>query len=337
MPAYPERGDRRFTREFAVTLRVHYASKRTLPMPALRQTRGLVRSPAAAFSRTLLLAPDLQQTILAELDRTGPNRLGYTPYGSRSSLLAAQSSLGFSGQLMERPTGWYHLGNGHRVYNPVLMRFHSPDRLSPFGRGGLNPYVYCSGSPINRVDPSGKSWLSVLGSVVGSGLNLIFAGAAVNRAAAAIVSNTTPAWLTRVGNTLSFWGGATGLPARTVGIPEALAQAMPSTSRSLVSNAGTILSQVSTGAGAVMQNFASAGQWITRARANGQSTLSVLWEAGKEASGWNLVRRQAPGRVPVRMPDVPLSQVRVESAGAVNPQVVPSDPVDVVSSIRQLR
>ncbi|MEX5695081.1 hypothetical protein ABFV48_27115, partial [Pseudomonas syringae] len=78
----------------------------------------LVRSPAAAFSRTLLLAPDLQQTILAELDRTGPNRLGYTPYGSRSNLLAAQSSLGFSGQPMERPTGWYHLGNGHRVYNP---------------------------------------------------------------------------------------------------------------------------------------------------------------------------------------------------------------------------
>jgi hypothetical protein len=110
---------------------------------------------------------------------------------------------------------------------------------------------------------------------------------------------------------------------------------MPSTSRSLVSNSGTILSQVSTGAGAVMQNFTSASQWITSARANGQSTWRVLWEASKEASGWNLVRRQAPGRVPVRMPDVPLSRVGAESAGTVNQPVVSADRVVAVPSIRR--
>lgn len=131
-----------------------------------RQAQVLVRSPAPAISRTLLLAPDLAQTILAELDRTGPNHLAYTPHGSQSSLLATQSRLGFNGQLRERPTGWYHLGNGHRVYSPVLMRFHSPDRLSPFGKGGLNAYAYCGGSPVNRVDPSGGWWVSPLGRLL---------------------------------------------------------------------------------------------------------------------------------------------------------------------------
>lgn len=51
--------------------------------------------------------------------------------------------------------GGYLLGNGYRTYNPALMRFNSPDSLSPFEAGGLNPYSYCSGDPINNIDPSG--------------------------------------------------------------------------------------------------------------------------------------------------------------------------------------
>lgn len=127
-------------------------------MPAPRQPQGSTRSPATdiALSRTLLLATDLQQSILAELDRSGPNRLAYTAYGSQSGQGTAGTHLGFNGQRRERPTGWYHLGNGHRVYNPVLMRFHSADRLSPFGKGGVNAYVYCGGDPINFEDPSGQ-------------------------------------------------------------------------------------------------------------------------------------------------------------------------------------
>ena len=117
-----------------------------------------VRSPAATVlqPRPLLLATDLQQSILAELDRSGPNLRAYTPYGSPSSLRPTSAGLGFTGQLKERSTGWYHLGNGHRVYNPMLMRFHSPDRLSPFDKGGLNAYAYCKGDPLNYTDPTGK-------------------------------------------------------------------------------------------------------------------------------------------------------------------------------------
>ena len=127
-------------------------------MPASRQPQGSAHLPFPdiAFSRTLLLATDLQQSVLAELDCSGPNRLAYTAYGSQSGQRTAGSHLGFNGQLRERPTGWYHLGNGHRVYNPVLMRFHSPDRLSPFGKGGVNSYTYCEGDPINFEDPTGQ-------------------------------------------------------------------------------------------------------------------------------------------------------------------------------------
>ncbi|WP_448111688.1 RHS repeat-associated core domain-containing protein [Pseudomonas lini] len=127
-------------------------------MPASRQTQGSTHPPVAdiAFSRTLLLATDLQQSILAELDRSGPNRLAYTAYGSQISQRTAGTHLGLNGQLRERATGWYHLGNGHRVYNPVLMRFHSPDRLSPFGKGGVNTYAYAMGDPINYTDPTGE-------------------------------------------------------------------------------------------------------------------------------------------------------------------------------------
>jgi RHS repeat-associated protein len=125
-----------------------------------------VRLPAATVlqPRPLLLATDLQQSILAELDRSGPNLRAYTPYGSPSSLRPTSAGLGFNGQLKERSTGWYHLGNGHRVYNPMLMRFHSPDRLSPFDKGGINSYAYSKGDPVNFKDPTGEypEWIARL-------------------------------------------------------------------------------------------------------------------------------------------------------------------------------
>lgn len=116
--------------------------------------------PSQSAAQTLLLMPDPRQTPLGERSAAGLQRMAYTPYGERSDSPRPGSRTGFNGQLRE-PQGWYHLGNGHRVYNPVLMRFHSPDLLSPFGKGGLNCYAYCVGDPVNYTDPTGQmpNWL----------------------------------------------------------------------------------------------------------------------------------------------------------------------------------
>ena len=74
--------------------------------------------------------------------------------------------------MREQDTGWYFLGD-YRIYNPVLMRFHSRDSLSPFGEGGLNGYAYCAGDPVNRIDPSGHSWLDWLLPAAGLALALV--------------------------------------------------------------------------------------------------------------------------------------------------------------------
>ncbi|MDQ0126957.1 RHS repeat-associated protein [Pseudomonas lini] len=291
-------------------------------MPAPRLTQGLVRSPAAAFSRVLLLAPDQQQTILAELDRTGPNRLAYTPYGFQSGLLAAQSRLGFNGQLNERPTGWYHLGNGHRVYNPVLMRFHSPDRLSPFGKGGVNAYAYCGGSPINRVDPSGQWWVAAIGQFVSVGVGMLFATAATVRTAVAKYVTKTP--LPRplqVANTLSFWGGVVAVGFRPAGIPGALTSTAPALTQGMAIG-GNAVSQILTFGGGLTTTVSQVNQIVAISRNGGPSLFRMALESVQEVSGLNAVTgpvRRLLTRASDVVPNVPLESVRVVSSEIRNP------------------
>ncbi|WP_439857433.1 RHS repeat-associated core domain-containing protein [Pseudomonas syringae] len=97
-----------------------------------------------------LLATDQQHSVTAAQGL----EFAYTPYGHRHP--SGPASLpGFTGQRVDPVTGHYLLGNGYRAFNPVLMRFNSPDSLSPFGEGGVNAYGYCEGDPVNRADPGG--------------------------------------------------------------------------------------------------------------------------------------------------------------------------------------
>lgn len=105
--------------------------------------------------KTILLATDLQNSVLHALDANRAHAIAYSPYGHRP-LNGLLSLLGFNGELMDPLTGHYHLGNGYRPFSPVLMRFICPDSLSPFGKGGVNTYAYCGGDPRNRVDPTGS-------------------------------------------------------------------------------------------------------------------------------------------------------------------------------------
>ncbi|MBI6952905.1 RHS repeat-associated core domain-containing protein [Pseudomonas sp. CCOS 191] len=85
-------------------------------------------------------------------------RRAYSPYGGM--LDTGSPALAYCGQFRELVTGNYALGKGYRTFNPVLMKFHSPDRLSPFGPGGVNAYAYCQGDPVNYTDPDGLMILS---------------------------------------------------------------------------------------------------------------------------------------------------------------------------------
>ncbi|SCZ47027.1 RHS repeat-associated core domain-containing protein [Pseudomonas sp. NFACC48-1] len=118
---------------------------------------------AGAASAPRLLAGDDKNSVLVEMSQDAIKAIAYSAYGHRMDDPTMSSPLGYNGERRETQTGWYMLGNGYRVFNPLLMRFHSPDSLSPFGKGGLNAYTYCVGDPINSVDPTGHiSWGSFL-------------------------------------------------------------------------------------------------------------------------------------------------------------------------------
>ena len=89
-----------------------------------------------------------------------PSILTYSPYGHSTSLTPS-ALIRYNAEYWNRELQIYHLGLGHRPYKPSVMRFISPDRLSPFERGGINTYSYCSGDPINYSDPSGRARLFV--------------------------------------------------------------------------------------------------------------------------------------------------------------------------------
>lgn len=122
---------------------------------------------------TYLLQTDIQRSTLGGM---GFPERAYGTYGAILNLLGPLQ--GFAGQMRDSHTGWYHLGNGRRVYNPVLMRFHSADRLSPFGKGGLNAYAYCLGDPVNYQDPSGQvaEFVGPVLGILGNGIGLLSSG-----------------------------------------------------------------------------------------------------------------------------------------------------------------
>ena len=108
-----------------------------------------------------LLATDLQRSVSHVVADGQHESLDYPPYGHQSPESGLSSLLGFNGERRDPVTGHYLLGNGYRAFNPVLMRFNSPDSLSPFGKGGVNAYAYCAGDPINRGDPTGHWQASI--------------------------------------------------------------------------------------------------------------------------------------------------------------------------------
>jgi len=143
-------------------------------------------------TQTLLLLTDAKRSVIAENQGSDVRSSVYGAYGERDGNSNLQSLLAFNGEAVES-TGWYLLGNGYRAYNPSLMRFHSPDSLSPFGAGGLNCYMYCAGNPIAFSDPSGHQQQSLInnpGFIYGvGGGGAIFLGIVLS------ILTSNPGWL----------------------------------------------------------------------------------------------------------------------------------------------
>nr|WP_279382101.1 RHS repeat-associated core domain-containing protein [Pseudomonas sp. OA65] len=143
-----------------VALRFYQGEQLTNVDQGGRQTHllyhnGPLGQQASDNSQTLLLLADANASVIGESQQQDLRTAVYSAYGERHSDDTLRSLLAFNGELLDDATGWYLLGRGYRAYNPGLMRFHSPDSLSPFGSGGVNPYTYCLGNPIALRDPTG--------------------------------------------------------------------------------------------------------------------------------------------------------------------------------------
>ncbi len=169
-------------------------------------------------AQTLLLGTDGKGTVLTAGTGQQTEEYAYTAYGSRP--VGATSSVpGYDGERADPALGWSHLGNGARAYAPELMRFTTPDTLSPFGAGGINPYAYCLGDPVNRIDPSGHlSWMAWLGiglgiaglllTVVTGGLAIVAAGGLVAALSAASTATLVVGALGVVSDVTAIASGA---------------------------------------------------------------------------------------------------------------------------------
>ena len=115
----------------------------------------------------------------------------YSPYGIETDLdqstTKAKNAQGFDGERTDKATGYQFLGNGYRAYNPILHRFMQMDDISysPFGKGGINGYVFGNNNPIMNFDPSGHFSWSIFWSVT----NYILNGLGVVGAIAATIAS----------------------------------------------------------------------------------------------------------------------------------------------------
>ena len=108
-----------------------------------------------ACDRIWLLATDRVCSTLQTIGSATAMTFVYLPYGYRPAANSPAGLPGFDGERLDPVLGGYHLGNGYRMFSPGLMRFYSPDSLSPFGEGGMNAYAYAKGDPVNLHDPTG--------------------------------------------------------------------------------------------------------------------------------------------------------------------------------------
>jgi RHS repeat-associated protein len=147
-------GTQRFYQENHLATELGQQIQRTI---FRHQAQPLAQSQSeAGVTETTLLATDQAHSLLKTVSRASLQQFAYTAYGHHPAESGLNRLLGFNGECFDDVTGCYPLGQGNRFYSPVLMRFISPDELSPFAEGGFNSYAYCGNDSINFSDPTGN-------------------------------------------------------------------------------------------------------------------------------------------------------------------------------------
>ncbi|WP_338637431.1 RHS repeat-associated core domain-containing protein [Spirobacillus cienkowskii] len=174
----------------------------------------------------LFYLTDQASSVIKVIDNKNENihNFIYTLYGEATDLSTTQVSYnnkfsyGFNGELFDKTSGFQILGNGYRAYSPRLQRFIQYDEHSPFGKGGINGYIYANNNPIMFYDPTGEYAESILAcSVLGAAImgigGTIYAAGSFFKWSMAVMKATSHLKLGWVGI-----GGLTGLSAGATGI-----------------------------------------------------------------------------------------------------------------------
>ncbi|MCU1723080.1 RHS repeat-associated core domain-containing protein, partial [Pseudomonas sp. 5P_5.1_Bac1] len=270
--------------------------------------RPLGQQQMNAPAETLLLLTDANRSVRGESQQQALRETAYGAYGERGND-GMKTLLGFNGEVRDSQSGWYLLGKGYRAYNPELRCFHSPDSLSPFGAGGINPYMYCGGDPVNFRDPTGHFWERA--GWVGLGLGILGAGLTVLSFGA-----LTPAYALMVSGGLA--AAAKGGIALTA-IAAGAGALGTGAAQSLVSDRQTkkVLGQISFGLGIASMALGLGSLKLNGWKSNRASTVDDL---DSPAGPWR--NPQAYNSTQSALPQKPF----VQNAATQTPPPVPPKP-----------